>query len=89
MNIFMACSIPSLTQQRQQSRASLTIRAIFSFSLAVKGVARLNKQRILVVDDDPEIVSVLKRGLAYEGYMVDKSLQVSRSHEQKINIEIA
>ncbi|OGO01088.1 MAG: DNA-binding response regulator [Chloroflexi bacterium RBG_13_53_26] len=27
--------------------------------------------RILVVDDDPEIVSFLKRGLAYEGYTID------------------
>jgi two-component system response regulator MprA len=27
--------------------------------------------RILVVDDDPEIVSFLRRGLAYEGYKVD------------------
>ncbi|MBU2609090.1 MAG: response regulator transcription factor [Chloroflexi bacterium] len=27
--------------------------------------------RILVVDDDPQIVSFLKRGLAYEGYKVD------------------
>ena len=27
--------------------------------------------RILVVDDDPEIVSFLRRGLAYEGYGVD------------------
>ena len=27
--------------------------------------------RILVVDDDPQIVSFLKRGLAYEGYAVD------------------
>lgn len=27
--------------------------------------------RILVVDDDPEIVSFLRRGLAYEGYTVD------------------
>ncbi len=27
--------------------------------------------RILVVDDDPEIVSFVKRGLAYEGYTVD------------------
>ena len=27
--------------------------------------------RILVVDDDPEIVSFIKRGLAYEGYTVD------------------
>jgi len=27
--------------------------------------------RILVVDDDPEIVSFVKRGLAYEGYAID------------------
>jgi len=27
--------------------------------------------RILVVDDDPQILSVLKRGLAFEGYTVD------------------
>jgi len=27
--------------------------------------------RILVVDDDPEIVSVVRRGLAYEGYTVE------------------
>jgi two-component system response regulator MprA len=28
-------------------------------------------ERILVVDDDPEILNLLKRGLAYEGYTVD------------------
>ena len=28
-------------------------------------------QRILVIDDDPAITSVLKRGLSYEGFMVD------------------
>jgi DNA-binding response OmpR family regulator len=28
-------------------------------------------QRILVVDDDPSVSSVLKRGLAYEGFAVD------------------
>ena len=27
--------------------------------------------RILVVDDDPEILSVVRRGLAYEGYTID------------------
>jgi two-component system response regulator MprA len=27
--------------------------------------------RILVVDDDPKIVSLLKRGLTYEGYTID------------------
>ncbi len=29
------------------------------------------KQRILVVDDDPKITSVLKRGLSLEGFVVD------------------
>lgn len=28
-------------------------------------------QRILVVDDDPSVTSVLKRGLSYEGFVVD------------------
>ena len=28
-------------------------------------------QRILVIDDDPTVTSVLKRGLSYEGYSVD------------------
>jgi two-component system response regulator MprA len=28
-------------------------------------------QRILVVDDDPSVTSLLKRGLAYEGFAVD------------------
>ena len=28
-------------------------------------------QRILVIDDDPTVTSVLKRGLSYEGYAVD------------------
>lgn len=28
-------------------------------------------QRVLVVDDDPAVTSVLKRGLAYEGFAVD------------------
>jgi len=28
-------------------------------------------QRILAIDDDPSVTSLLKRGLAYEGYMVD------------------
>ena len=30
-----------------------------------------NKRHILVVDDDPEIVNLLKRGLIFEGYKVD------------------
>ena len=28
-------------------------------------------QRILVIDDDPSVTSVLKRGLSYEGFVVD------------------
>lgn len=40
--------------------------------------------RILVVDDDPQIVSMLRRGLAYEGYTLDtaengeKALAIAR-----------
>lgn len=43
-------------------------------------------QRVLVIDDDPTITSVLKRGLAYEGYRVDtagtgpQGLSVARDH---------
>ena len=43
-------------------------------------------QRILVVDDDATVTSVLKRGLAYEGYTVDtaatgmQGLNVARDH---------
>jgi len=35
--------------------------------------------RILVVDDDPEIVSFVKRGLAYEGYKVDTAVDGSEA----------
>src|SRR6266508_6551012 len=31
----------------------------------------MQMQRILVIDDDPAITSLLKRGLSYEGYAVD------------------
>ena len=31
------------------------------------------EQRILVVDDDPAVTSLLKRGLSYEGYAVDSA----------------
>jgi DNA-binding response OmpR family regulator len=43
-------------------------------------------QRILVIDDDPAVTSVLKRGLAYEGYSVDtaatgaQGLSIARDH---------
>lgn len=48
--------------------------------------------RVLVVDDDPEIVSLLKRGLAYEGYRVDtasdgaEALAKAREHEPDLVI---
>ncbi len=35
--------------------------------------------RILVVDDDPEIVSFVRRGLAYEGYTVDTAADGSEA----------
>ncbi len=43
-------------------------------------------QRILVVDDDPAVTSLLKRGLAYEGFAVDTAasgsdgLSLAREH---------
>lgn len=43
-------------------------------------------QRLLVIDDDPTITSVLKRGLSYEGYAVDtagtgaQGLTIARDH---------
>jgi DNA-binding response OmpR family regulator len=40
-------------------------------SLGIQILAEMRNMRILVVDDDPEIVSFVKRGLAYEGYTVD------------------
>ena len=42
--------------------------------------------RILVIDDDPTVTSVLKRGLAFEGYAVDtagtgmQGLSIARDH---------
>ena len=42
--------------------------------------------RILVIDDDPTVTSVLKRGLAYEGFTVDtagtgaQGLAIARDH---------
>jgi DNA-binding response OmpR family regulator len=43
-------------------------------------------RRILVVDDDPAVTSVLKRGLSYEGFIVDaagsgvEGLAIARDH---------
>ncbi len=43
-------------------------------------------QRILVIDDDPNVTSVLRRGLAYEGFTVDtagtgmQGLSIARDH---------
>ncbi len=43
-------------------------------------------QRLLVIDDDPTVTSVLKRGLAYEGFTVDtaatgpQGLAIARDH---------
>ena len=43
-------------------------------------------QRILVIDDDPAVTSVLKRGLSYEGFAVDiassgvEGLAIAREH---------
>ncbi len=48
--------------------------------------------RILVVDDDPEIVSLLRRGLAYEGYSVETAASgaeaLSKSREKEPDLVI-
>ncbi len=48
--------------------------------------------RILVVDDDPEIVSFIRRGLAYEGYKVDTasdgSEALAKSREKEPDLVI-
>src|SRR5215207_6778672 len=36
-----------------------------------EGRARMTLPRILVVDDDPKVLSLMQRGLAFEGYAVD------------------
>lgn len=38
--------------------------------------------RVLVVDDDPEIVSFIRRGLAFEGYAVDTAADGSEALEK-------
>lgn len=47
---------------------------------------------ILVVDDDPEIVSLLKRGLTYEGYAVDTASDgaeaLTKAHEKEPDLVI-
>lgn len=49
-------------------------------------------QRILVIDDDATVLSVLKRGLAYEGYAVDiagagpQGLAIARDHKPDLVI---
>lgn len=48
--------------------------------------------RILVIDDDPNVTSVVKRGLAYEGYTVDVAasgqhgLSIARDHAPDLAI---
>ena len=49
-------------------------------------------QRVLVIDDDPTVTSVLKRGLAYEGFTVDTAatgaggLAIARDHKPDLVI---
>ena len=49
-------------------------------------------QRVLVIDDDPTVTSVLKRGLAYEGFAVDvaatgaQGLTIARDHKPDLVI---
>src|SRR5690348_13447065 len=46
--------------------------------------------RILVVDDDPKVLSLMQRGLSFEGYVVDlapdgdEALAISRNHPPQL-----
>jgi len=48
--------------------------------------------RILVVDDDPEIVSFVQRGLAYEGYRVDTAADgkeaLTKAHDREPDLVV-
>ena len=48
--------------------------------------------RILVIDDDPSITSILKRGLSYEGFIVDVAVSgkegLDNAREQPPNLVI-
>ncbi len=48
--------------------------------------------RILVVDDDSEIVSFVKRGLAYEGYSVDTAADgkeaLTKAHDRSPDLVV-
>ncbi|MFC2067863.1 hypothetical protein ACFLTP_02465 [Chloroflexota bacterium] len=45
--------------------------APFMINLGITILAEMQNMRILVVDDNPKIVSFVKRGLAYEGHIIN------------------
>ncbi len=69
----MKKSLHLVEQVCAPSLACLTLDLLRSIMKGQNQCSRAEEtdMRILVVDDDPKIVSLLKRGLAYEGYTVD------------------
>lgn len=64
MPIWATCDLDCLTRSLLESIIASKRPSAYRIGLG-------HNMRILVVDDDPEIVSFLKRGLIYEGYTVD------------------
>jgi DNA-binding response OmpR family regulator len=69
-----------------------SITQIMPFEYAEARVEEITMQRILAIDDDPAVTSLLKRGLAYEGYAVDVAgsgeagLALAREHHPHLAI---
>jgi DNA-binding response OmpR family regulator len=69
-----------------------SITQIMPFECAEALVEETSMQRILAIDDDPAVTSLLKRGLAYEGYAVDVAgsgeagLALAREHHPDLAI---
>ncbi len=61
-------------------------------ALYTDDVSSQNRARILVVDDDPAVTSLLRRGFTYEGYEVHaagsgtEALQLARDHAPRLVI---
>jgi PleD family two-component response regulator len=51
--------------------AASSRRSLNGLSIRLSLQPGLTVERILVIDDDPSVTNVIKRGLVYEGYAVD------------------
>ena len=73
-------------RSRQKPPTAWLARRSQSSGITVGGLPEGHTQRILVVDDDPTVTKVLRRGLSYDGYIVDtaatgrQALTMARDH---------